>query len=87
MGDLLGAEKKYLKDNSDEFMKEYPGKYLLIKGTQVCGAFETSDEGVREGARIFGVGPFLVRSVLQPEDAEAPNIPALALGLSFSANT
>lgn len=87
MSDPLGSEKEYLKANRDRFMQEYPGKYLLIKGDQVFGAFETYEEGVREGARAFGVGPFLVRSVLQPEDAEVPSIPALSIGVPFSANT
>ena len=68
-------------------MQEYPGKYLLIKGAQVFGAFETYEEGVKEGACAFGVGPFLVRSVLHPEDAEAPSIPALSTGAPFSADT
>ena len=54
MGDPLGSEKKYLKANRDQFMQEYPGKYLLIKGDQVFGAFETYEEGVKEGARTFG---------------------------------
>ena len=87
MGDALGSEKKYLKANRDQFMREYPGKYLLIKGDQVFGAFETYEEGVKEGARTLGVGPFLVRSALQPEDAEAPSIPALSIGAPFSADT
>ena len=87
MGDPLGTEKEYLKANRDQFMQEYPGKYLLIKDEEVFGAFETYEEGVKEGARRFGVGPFLVRSVLQPEDAEAPSIPALSIGVPFSANS
>lgn len=86
MDDPLGSEKEYLKANRDRFMREYPGKYLLIKGDQVSGAFETCDEGVKEGVRAFGIGPFLVRSVLQAEDAEAPSIPALSIGVPFSAN-
>ena len=50
MGDPLGSEKKYLKANRDQLMEEYPGKYLLIKGAQVFGAFETYEEGVKEGS-------------------------------------
>ncbi len=55
MGDPLGSEKEYLKANRERFMREYPGKYLLIKGDRVSGAFETYDEGVKEGARIISM--------------------------------
>ena len=81
MSDPLTKEKDYLLSNLEEFAKVYPGKYLLIKDEAVWGAYETYDQGVREGIRRLGTGPFLVRSVLQPHDPEAPSIPALAIGV------
>ena len=59
MEDILSSEKAYLKDNHEELSKEYPGKYLLIKGEIVHGAYETLEEGVTEGAKLFGSDPFL----------------------------
>lgn len=87
MEDILSTEKTYLKDNLEELLKDYPGKYLLIKGESVHGAYETLEEGVTEGAKLFGTDPFLVRSVLQPYDAESPSIPALAVGVPLVANS
>ncbi len=87
MEDILSSEKTYLKANHEELSKEYPGKYLLIKGESVHGAYETLEEGVTEGAKLFGTGPFLVRSVLRPDDSESPSIPALAVGVPLVANT
>ena len=87
MEDILSREKTYLKDNHEELSKEYPGKYLLIKGESVRGAYETLEEGVTEGAKLFGTDPFLVRSVLRPDDSENPSIPALAVGVPFVAHT
>ena len=81
MTDPLHKEKEYLKSHQAELAGQHPGKYLLIKGETVHGAFETYDQGVNEGAKLFGVGPFLVRSVLQPEDGETPSIPALSVGV------
>ena len=82
MEDLLKKEKAYLKDNLDELQKKYPGKYLLIKGDKVHGAFETFKEGVEAGHRLPDMGRcFLVRSVLEPDDPEPLKIPALTLGL------
>ena len=86
MKDILSKEKTYLKENHEDLLKEYPGKYLLIKGESVHGAYETLEQGVIEGAKLFGAGPFLVRSVLRPEDPEIPSIPALSIGVPLVAN-
>ena len=83
MADPLAAEKAYLKEHRKELSEKYPGKYLLIKGQAVHGGFETYEQGVTAGARMFGAGPFLVRSVLRPEDPDAPSIPALSIGAPF----
>ncbi len=84
--DPLAVEKQYLKAHLDELASKYPGKYLLIKGEAVHGGFETYDEGVDVGVAKFGRGPFLVRSVLHPDDADAVIIPALSVGVPLVAN-
>ena len=78
--DLLRTEKDYLLAHREELAKQYPGRYLLIQGEKVFGAYETYDAGVRAGLRMSPFEPFLVRSVLHPED-QPMNIPALSLGL------
>ena len=85
MEDILVREKAYLREHQAELAEEYPGKYLVIQGETVHGAFETFDDGVDHGIALLGSGPFLVRSVLQPDD-EVLNIPALSLGVPFVAN-
>ena len=87
MTDPLAKEKEYLRSNQGDLAKENPGKYLLIKGETVHGAFETYDEGITGGISLFGSGPFLVRSVLRVEDAEVPSIPALSIGIPFVVNS
>ena len=62
MADPLAIEKAFLLDNLDELSADHPGKYLLIKGKAVHGAFETFEQGVVAGTTKFGAGPFLVRS-------------------------
>ena len=88
MGDPLASEKEFLRANLDDLAAAHPGKYLVIQGERVYAACETYEQGVSEGLRLLsGKGPFLVRSVLHPEDAEAPRIPALAIGLPFRADS
>lgn len=81
MADVLETEKSFLVSHQKELAEEHPGKFLLLKGNQVFGAFETYEQGVIEGTTKFGAGPFLVRSVNATSDADAPSIPALSVGM------
>ncbi|MCY4657014.1 MAG: hypothetical protein OXC80_09385 [Gammaproteobacteria bacterium] len=76
--DPLDNEKRYLRKNIEELQKKYPGKYLVIQGLKIFGAFETYDQGVEYGISHIKGTPFLVRNVLEPDDKVA-DIPALAL--------
>ncbi len=84
MTTLLVTERKFLRAQCKELAKQYPGKYLLIKGETVHGAFPTYEQGVSEAARLFGAGPCLVRSVEQPDDPPPLDVPALSLGIPLS---
>ena len=86
MTDPLATEKAFLRENREKFASLHPGKFLLIKGEHLYGAFDTYDQGVRKGAAQFNIGPFLVRSVVQAGDLDAPTIPALSLGVPLVAN-
>ncbi len=79
--DPLRVEKGYLKTNQAELAAKYPGKYLVIQGESVVGAFDSYEEGVKAGATALGVGPFLVRSVHRPDEDETLTVPALAMGI------
>ena len=85
--DPLAIEKAWLKANHSELMERYPGKYLVIKGETLYGGFETYDRAVHAGAKMFGAGPFLVRSVLEPDDPPPMVIPAIVLGIPLVART
>ena len=76
---LLVQEKEFYAANKDEFVRQYPGRYLLIKERELIGNYATANEAIGEGSRHYGVGPFLVR--LSGQDAPVVSSPALALGL------
>ena len=65
--ELLAVEIGFLLDNIDALRAKYPNCYLLIKGKRVHGAFEAYDEAVDAGIERFKRGPFLVRSVDDPD--------------------
>ena len=87
MKDPLSIEKAFLLAHLSRLAGEHPGKYLLIKGEAVHGAFETFEQGVLAGVGKFPASPFLVRSVLRPEDPKPVNIPALSLGIPLVARS
>ena len=79
----LEEEKTFLRDNNAELRDKYPDKYLVIKGTVVCGAYDTYELAITEGVSQLGPGPFLVREVSQVDD-EVLTVPVLALGIPLS---
>ncbi len=84
--DPLARERAFLQANVEDLAARYPGRYLLIQGERVYGAFETFNAGVDAGLDRFPTSDFLVRSVLEPDDPPPLNIPALSLGFPLVAD-
>ena len=82
---MLDTEREVFEQQRNELLAEHPGKFALIKGSEFVGAFNTIEEAITEGARRFGLQPFLVRQIVPAGPADV-NIPALQLGL-LSANS
>lgn len=76
---MLEQELKYFIENRTDWISRYPNKFVLIKGAELVGTFDTLDEALAEGARRFGLESFLARRVDQ--DEREVNIPALTLGI------
>lgn len=72
---FLEAEVQFFKENAQRFAQKYPGKFLLVKGRKILGAFDSHDDAVSEGAKRFPPGSeFLVRSALDPDDPVFDNV-------------
>ena len=76
---MLDEEIKYFDEHIKEWTTQYPGKFILVKGTNLMGTFDRYEEALTEGARQFKLDSFLVRRV-EPATKEI-NIPALTLGI------
>ena len=82
---MLETEIKFFHENQEEWVKKYPGQYVLVKGEKLIGAYPDIDEALGEGAQHFGLTPFLVRNVNEVDHVvQMP--PALDLGI-LSANS
>lgn len=76
---MLDEELHYYDEHLDDWLNQFPGRFVLVKGNELVGTFDTEDEALAEGARRFGLSSFLVRCV----DPVPPEvwIPGLTLGL------
>ena len=77
---MLEKERQYFSKHHAELISRHLGKVVLVKDEELIGAFNTIEEALAEGARRFGLTPFLVREVTASEEKDI-NIPALTLGL------
>jgi len=76
---MLELELKVFEQHREEWVSKHPGRELLVKGTELLGAFSTIEEALAEGARRFGLTGFLVRSTDEPR--REVSIPALSSGV------
>ena len=76
---VLEAELRTYAEQEEELKRSALGKFVVIKGTEIVGTFDTLELALTEGTRRFGLEPYLVRHIGQP--IEKIQIPALTLGL------
>ena len=76
---MLETERNFLSAHRDELLKQYGGKFLVIKGEEVTGAFDTMEEALENATSEHGLNSVLIR---RPADADLViSAPALTLGI------
>jgi hypothetical protein len=82
---MLDIERSYMEANREKLLMEYGGKILVIKGKEVCGAYDTMDDALQAAATQFGLESVLIR---RPSDAQIElSAPALTLGILNASST
>jgi hypothetical protein len=71
----LEAEIKAFEARKGDLEKTYPGKFVLFKGSEFIGAWDTINAAAAEAIKLYGRGPYLIRQVGAPP----PNVPASVL--------
>ena len=82
---MLDQELRAFATHKEQWRKDYPGKFIVVKGDALLGAFHTHDEALSEGMRKYGLQGFLVRNV--EEDTKEVSVPAYTLGLLGAHNS
>ena len=76
---MLDVEIKYLESQRENLLKQYGGRFLVIKGEEVTGAFDTLNEALEGAALKHGLENVLIR---RPIDTPTQvSVPALTLGI------
>lgn len=61
MSSTLEKEFNWYRDHQEELVKIYNGKFVVIKGCEVIGSFDSELEAVRETTKKNELGTFLVQ--------------------------
>jgi len=61
--EALEKEFKFYTANQKSLVKQYSGKYIVIKNEQVIGAYGTREEAIQESMKDHKLGTFLVQYV------------------------
>ena len=57
---MLEKEFKFYIDNQDALVEKYNGKFLVIYGEEVKGAFDSVKEAYNFGVKYYKLGTFLI---------------------------
>ena len=69
MNNPLQNEFQFYLDHQDEMVEKYDGKYIVIKDTEVLGAYDEEIAAVIETQKSHKLGTFLVQPVSKGTDA------------------
>jgi hypothetical protein len=69
MSNPLQKEFQFYLDHQDELVKKYDGKFIVIKGGKVLGAYDDELTAITETEKSEKIGTFLVQKVSKGESA------------------
>ena len=58
---MLDKEFKYYLDHQDELVEKYNGKFIVIKGDEVIGEYDSEMDAYFETKKKHEVGTFLIQ--------------------------
>jgi hypothetical protein len=76
---MLEDELRFYEQHQSEWADKYPGKFVLVRRDDLVGVYDSLEDALAEGARRFGLTPFLVRPADGPPTEV--RIPALIVGV------
>jgi len=77
--EALREELAFYETMKAQWLLAHEGKFVLIKGKELLGFFDTQEQAYSEGLKRLGNTPFLIKQVVKEEPIQT--IPALHYGL------
>ena len=66
----LELEIKTFESNKASLLDSSPGKFVLIKGEEIVGTYDTQKDAIKVGIDKFGNEPFLVKEIQEFEETQ-----------------
>lgn len=63
----LEKELETFEAHKVELLAKSCGRFALVKGDEVVGTFDTTDDAIQHGYERFGNVPFLVKEIVEIE--------------------
>ena len=63
----LEKELAFYEQHRDELVRDHLDKFVLVKDSGLVGTYSSFEEAYTDAVKRFGVGPVLVKQVLNPE--------------------
>ena len=64
--DDLAQEYAVYESQREELEAAHTGEYVLIKGNEVVGTYNSLDDALRVAVKRFGRGPYLIEEIGLP---------------------
>ena len=62
---MLEKEYGYFQKHKDELKKKYLGKFIVIKGDEVIGAYLSAGEALKVTSQKYKIGTFLIQEIVE----------------------
>lgn len=66
---MLDREFEYFLSHQAELVREYGGKFLVIVGEEVVGAYDSAEEAYFKAQEEYELGTFLIQQAVPGEEA------------------
>jgi len=63
----LREEIEFYNSIKSELLGKAKNEYALIKGNELVGTYRSKEDAIRQGYKLFGNTPFLVKHVVEVE--------------------
>ena len=64
MPERLATERKNFEKHIEEWRTTHVGQYVLIKGNEVIGFFDSLEKAFDQGSQQYGMSDFFIEQIL-----------------------